>query len=114
MFRFLGIKARRRTLGVGMLLALDATVALATALRPQPAAAHPLGNFTINRYARLEFAEDAVAITYVLDFAEIPTFQEMNTLDTDEDGALSDAESRAYLDARLPELVGNLRLVVGR
>jgi len=91
---------------------LSVTLTLAAALRPAPAAAHPLGNFTINRYSRLVFSEDAVNITYVLDFAEIPTFQEMKFLDTDGDGSLSDAEARSYLDFRMPELVSNLRLVV--
>ena len=39
------------------------------------ALAHPLGNFTVNRYARIELYRDAVDIHYVLDLAEIPTFQ---------------------------------------
>ena len=65
-------------------------------LHPTPAAAHPLGNFTINRYSRLVFADGAVRITYVLDLAEIPTFQQMKRLDADGDGALSPAEADAY------------------
>jgi ABC-type nickel/cobalt efflux system permease component RcnA len=39
------------------------------------AAAHPLGNFTINRFSRVEIAGDRVYVRYVLDLAEIPTFQ---------------------------------------
>jgi len=39
------------------------------------AAAHPLGNFTINRYSRVEPSGDRVYVLYVLDLAEIPTFQ---------------------------------------
>ena len=39
------------------------------------AAAHPLGNFTVNRYAALEVSADAVRVTYVLDLAEVPAFQ---------------------------------------
>jgi ABC-type nickel/cobalt efflux system permease component RcnA len=39
------------------------------------ASAHPLGNFTVNHYAGLELAGDSVYVTYVLDLAEIPTFQ---------------------------------------
>ncbi|HEY9884855.1 MAG TPA: hypothetical protein V6C98_14725, partial [Thermosynechococcaceae cyanobacterium] len=46
------------------------------------AAAHPLGNFTINHYAGLQIARDGVAIDYVLDMAEIPAFQERNKLGT--------------------------------
>ena len=41
----------------------------------RPASAHPLGNFTINHYAGLELRPDGLSIDYVLDLAEIPTFQ---------------------------------------
>jgi len=41
----------------------------------QPAAAHPLGNFTINRYAGIEVAGRDVYVRYALDVAEIPTYQ---------------------------------------
>ena len=37
--------------------------------------AHPLGNFTINRYSRIEPSGDRLYVLYVLDLAEIPTFQ---------------------------------------
>ena len=50
--------------------------ALAASLVRSPAAdAHPLGNFTINRYAGLEVAGREVYVRYALDVAEIPTFQ---------------------------------------
>ena len=39
------------------------------------ASAHPLGNFTINRFARVEVAGDRVYVRYVVDMAEIPTLQ---------------------------------------
>jgi ABC-type nickel/cobalt efflux system permease component RcnA len=42
---------------------------------PAVAAAHPLGNFTINRFSRVEAAGPRVYVHYVLDLAEIPTFQ---------------------------------------
>jgi ABC-type nickel/cobalt efflux system permease component RcnA len=42
-----------------------------------PVAAHPLGNFTISHYAGIELEPDAIRIRYVIDMAEIPTFQEM-------------------------------------
>ncbi len=56
---------------------LLALAALAAALLAWPAAAmaHPLGNFTINRYSQVEIAGDRVYVLYVLDMAEIPTFQ---------------------------------------
>ena len=101
--------ATRRTL----LLAALGTLLLLGLLWPQAASAHPLGNFTINHYSRLVFAEDAVRLTYILDHAEIPTFQQMKQLDTDGDGQLSPAEADAYLDAALPGLLANLRLTIG-
>jgi nickel/cobalt transporter (NicO) family protein len=39
------------------------------------AAAHPLGNFTINRFARVEVSGDRLYVRYVVDMAEIPTLQ---------------------------------------
>src|ERR1700730_13546510 len=48
---------------------------LAVLLAPAAAQAHPLGNFTVNRFARVEVAGDRLYVRYVLDLAEIPTFQ---------------------------------------
>jgi ABC-type nickel/cobalt efflux system permease component RcnA len=39
------------------------------------ALAHPMGNFSVNHYSRLHFRQSGVELTYVLDLAEIPTFQ---------------------------------------
>ena len=55
-------------------LALLASL-VAAILAPAAASAHPLGNFTINRFSRLEVMGDRVYVLYVLDMAEIPTFQ---------------------------------------
>ena len=50
-------------------------VALAL-LIPAVASAHPLGNFSINHLDRLKVSAGRVDVTYILDQAEIPTFQE--------------------------------------
>ncbi len=42
---------------------------------PALAAAHPLGNFTVNRFSRIEASGPRLYVRYVLDLAEIPTFQ---------------------------------------
>ena len=47
--------------------------ALALALLAPAAAAHPLGNFSINHLSTVRISDDAVAVHYVLDQAEIPT-----------------------------------------
>lgn len=50
--------------------------ALASALLvPAAAAAHPLGNFTTNRYSAIEISGGHAYVLYVLDLAEIPTYQ---------------------------------------
>ncbi len=49
--------------------------ALAVLLAPAPASAHPLGNFTLNRYAGIEIAGRDVYVRYALDLAEVPTYQ---------------------------------------
>jgi nickel/cobalt exporter len=45
-------------------------------LAPGVAAAHPLGNFTVNRFSAVELSGRDVYVQYVLDLAEIPTYQE--------------------------------------
>ena len=49
--------------------------ALAALAAPAAAAAHPLGNFTVNRFSRVEVSGPRLYVRYVLDLAEIPTFQ---------------------------------------
>ena len=58
------------------------------------AAAHPLGNFTVNHYDGLRLSADRVELLAVVDHAEIPTLQQP-LLDTDADGALSAGEAGA-------------------
>jgi nickel/cobalt transporter (NicO) family protein len=55
-----------------LVLVLLAAAALAA---PAVAAAHPLGNFTVNRFSRIEVGAGHVYVRYVVDLAEIPTLQ---------------------------------------
>jgi nickel/cobalt transporter (NicO) family protein len=55
-------------------LALLLAVAAAL-IAPAAASAHPLGNFTVNRFSRVEVSGHRLYVLYVLDLAEIPTFQ---------------------------------------
>jgi len=50
-------------------------VAALALLAPAAASAHPLGNFTVNHFTRIEPSGDHLYLKYVLDMAEIPTFQ---------------------------------------
>jgi nickel/cobalt exporter len=74
--------------------------------------AHPLGNFTINRYTRLEISADRASLRYVIDMAEIPAFQELRAADTDNDGTTSSAELDAYLQRVAPQYANGLMVSV--
>lgn len=77
-----------------------------------PAAAHPLGNFTVNRYSGIQLSPGQVRVLYVLDMAEVPTFQEMERLDTDGNDEVSEYERAVWADREIAELGSGLRLVV--
>src|SRR5947207_13055842 len=85
---------------------------LILARTPARAEAHPLGNFTVNQYSRLEVSHDTVRVRYIVDMAEIPTFQERQAMDGNADGQVSDAESAACLAPQSPTLIAGLRLAM--
>jgi hypothetical protein len=72
--------------------------------------AHPLGQYTINHFARLETGVERVAVRYVVDWAELAAFPEIQTADTDGNGLLSAAETQAYLERIVPQLLTGLSL----
>lgn len=94
----------RRLLALGLL-----TGAL---LLPTAAWAHPLGNFTTNTADRLVVDADGVAVTHVVDLAEIPTVQLRETADTDRSGSLSQDEVTAYADTLCAGVAPRLTLLV--
>jgi nickel/cobalt exporter len=65
---------RRRSLGrLGVIAGATAVLLLGPVVAA--ASAHPLGNFTVNRYSGTLVAKDHVLLDHVFDFAEIPTAQ---------------------------------------
>jgi len=74
--------------------------------------AHPLGNFSVNQYSRIEVEKSNIKLRAVLDMAEIPTFQESQTIDTDKNGSLSEAELNSYAEKITPNYVSNLLLTI--
>jgi nickel/cobalt transporter (NicO) family protein len=67
------MKAKRRYfLSPFMLLVL-----LMPLLLPGYLFAHPMGNFSVNHFSALTVFPTSVRVSYVIDMAEIPTFQEM-------------------------------------
>jgi nickel/cobalt exporter len=81
---------KRGALVIALLAALAAPVA---------ASAHPLGNFTINRFSRIESAGHRIYVLYVLDMAEIPTYQ-AGTIDGGAYAKRLAAGARLELDGR--------------
>ena len=43
--------------------------------------AHPMGNFSVNHYSKIKAGENGIEILYLLDMAEIPTYQEIRQFD---------------------------------
>ena len=41
------------------------------------ASAHPMGNFSVNHYSKINLQGDRIIVRYFIDLAEIPTFQEL-------------------------------------
>ena len=70
--------------------------------------AHPMGNFSTNRYASLQIQSGELRLRYRIDFAEIPTAQQMHLLDANDDGVVSESEKTAYLAKLSQELADNL------
>lgn len=94
-------------------LAVALGLATAVLIAPIAAFAHPLGNFTINLYGGIRLTPGHVAVDYVVDMAEIPTFQAMPQIDMDGDGTASDAERAAWAEREAPRLLANVSLTSG-
>src|ERR1700692_1351344 len=62
--------------------------------------AHPMGNLSVNHYARLEPGAKGVDVTWVLDLAEIPTFELTQSWDVAKDASRDVLQARAAEQAR--------------
>jgi hypothetical protein len=60
----------------------------------------------------VRIAQRSVEVHYILDQAEIPTFQEMQLFDRDGDGAITGAERGPLLERKIAEIEPDLRLSV--
>jgi nickel/cobalt exporter len=100
---------RPRYLGRVLVVAAAAAVPLAAATA---AAAHPLGNFTVNAASAITVEPGRIRIDYVLDLAEIPTFQELASIDMDGSGEVSEVERKAWAEERAADLLSALAFEV--
>ena len=93
-------------------MVLFALMIVAVSWPATAASAHPLGNFTINLYSGIQVVPGEIRIDYVVDMAEIPTFQTMPSIDTNGDGTATAAEQAAWAETTAPTFVSNLTLTV--
>jgi hypothetical protein len=92
--------------------AIVAMLGVATLVAAMSASAHPLGNNTVSRQARLAFSEHGVALRYRMDFAEIPTLAAADEADSDGDGATDAPEWRRFAREWSSKLAAGLRLEI--
>ena len=83
---------------------------VATLVVVPSAAAHPLGNFTINHYIGLTVEAERIDIEYVMDMAEIPAYQELANIDIDGNDVVDLSEAAGYHTARCSALRTDLTL----
>ena len=71
--------------------------------------AHPMGNFSINHHTRFDINASEIKIIYSLDFAEIPSIEQM---DKNANGMVDASELEQYRSDMLAGLLKNLTLQV--
>ncbi len=91
---------------------IAALLGIAMLLVAMSASAHPLGNNTVSRQARLALSEHGVALRYRMDFAEIPTLAAADEADSDGDGATDASEWRRFARDWRNKLAAGLRLEI--
>jgi nickel/cobalt transporter (NicO) family protein len=72
--------------------------------------AHPMGNFSISHYSSLKVEVSGVELVYIIDMAEVPTFQDKAQLDLNSDGSISPDEKDRYLAKKAELLTQGLLL----
>ncbi|WP_413100402.1 nickel transporter [Streptomyces sp. Inha503] len=103
-----GQRGRWRLAAIGVLLGAVAMVVLPAG----SAEAHPLGNFTVNRYDGLVVTPGTLRVDHVEDLAEIPAAQAKPEIDRDGDDALSGRELGAWAARRCAGAAEGARLTV--
>ena len=54
-----------------------AVLSVALLIAPPAALAHPMGNFSVNHYCKILISPSDIELDYIIDMAEIPTFEEI-------------------------------------
>ncbi|PYY11741.1 MAG: hypothetical protein DMG61_18265, partial [Acidobacteria bacterium] len=66
-----------------------------------PVIAHPMGNFSVNHYSGITLTRAQIELLYIIDMAEIPTFQELQAAGLKADPR--DPHISTYLTAKADE-----------
>jgi ABC-type nickel/cobalt efflux system permease component RcnA len=102
MKRILAVGATGLGLGAGLVLLTPAS----------PASAHPLGRFSVNQLESLSLHPDRIDLRATVDLAELPTVQDLSTVDTSGDGTADEAELQAYAEKSCNDLAGKLDVAI--
>src|SRR6266705_3352883 len=79
---------------------------------PVHLSAHPMGNFSISHYARINAASTAISVHAVLDYAEIPTFQLLSDWGIRSEAERSQDEIQPVVEKLVTELKPRFRLLI--
>jgi len=79
---------------------MKSSLLLSLALAAATLEAHPMGNFSVSHYTRLEPSSKGVEVTYVLDLAEVPTYMLLRDWKLDAKSPQAELEQHAAEQAK--------------
>jgi nickel/cobalt exporter len=72
--------------------------------------AHPMGNFSVNHYSKISLENEGIRLSYIIDLAEIPTYQELQQGNVTAD--VADPAVTRFVAARGQEFARGLSLTL--
>jgi ABC-type nickel/cobalt efflux system permease component RcnA len=72
--------------------------------------AHPMGNFSVNHYSKISLEHEGIRVSYIIDLAEIPTYQELQQGNVTAN--VSDSAVTRFVASRGTEFARGLSLLV--
>lgn len=85
-------------------------IALGMMLICNPCSAHPMGNFSVSHYTGITIERGSLELRYLIDMAEIPTFQDMQQSGIT--ARSDDPKLQSYLTAKSSEFAAGLHVTV--
>ena len=76
------------------------------------ATAHPMGNFSVSHYTDIHIGTGGVDLLYIIDMAEVPTFQERPEIDLNNNGQIELNERQQYLSKKAEALTQGMVLKI--